>query len=376
MNSTVNIMNNSYLQVDLALLRHNVSSILSQLPEDCFIIPVLKDDAYGLGLSKIALVLAEYERINCFAVAHVSEGLSLRGCGIKKDILVMGSPLPFQIESAILTNLSLCVSSLESAQLIDSTAASLGMKAKVQIKLDIGLHRIGICPGPELDEFISTAKKLEHIEFCGVFSHFSYAGNDDICDKQYALFECGVSKLENAGINCYPKHISCSASSELYPDYCLDAVRLGRRLYMDNPDAPGGNIREIASWRSYVSAVKPRKAGDVIGYGKGYTLEKDSLIATIGVGYGDGLDERLCRERHKVLINGQLCPLLVCCMDQSMVDITGLDCKAGDEVTIFGYDREGNFISSQQAATLVGANEGCAFTSALSTRVARIYTNE
>ena len=373
MNNEMNIMNNSCLYVDMNILRENVRSVLDELEDDCCIIPVLKDDAYGLGQLKIAACLAEFDRVKCIAVAHVSEGLSLRAGGITKDILVMGSPLPHQLEAAILTQLTLCVPSLETALMINEAAAALSMQVKVQIKLDIGLHRIGMDVGVELDEFIDGIRGLDNLCFAGVFSHFSHAGNDELCKEQYDRFTAGVKKLENAGINCYPRHISCSASSEFYPEYSLDAVRLGRRLYMDNPDKPRGNIKEICSWRSFVTSVKPRKAGDSLGYGSRFYLEKDAVIATVGVGYGDGLDAKLCDVHAPVLINGVECPLMVCCMDQCMVDVSGLECKVGDEVTFFGYDGKGGYISSQAQSLLIDGNEGCGLTSALSTRVARVY---
>lgn len=374
MNNKMNIMNNSYLYTDMGILRENVESILASLPDDCGIIPVLKDDAYGLGQLPVAAVLSEFERIGCLAVAHVSEGLSLRAGGITKDILVMGSPLPFQLEAAILTKLTLCAASVKMAQLINDSAAALGMKVKVQIKLDIGLHRIGLDCGEELDEFIEKSKDMEALEFCGVFSHFSHAGNDGLCAQQFEVFEQGIEKLEKAGINCYPRHISCSASSELYPQYSLDAVRLGRRLYMDNPDAARGDIKELASFRSYITAVKERKAGDGLGYGSSFFLGEDAVVATVGVGYGDGLDLRMFDEHKAVLINGTPCPLLVCCMDQCMVDVSNVQCAVGDEVTFFGYDGKGGYISAQELAMSIGANEGCALTSALSSRVARVYS--
>ena len=125
-------MNNSCLYVDMNILRENVETIATQLPADCCIIPVLKDDAYGLGQLKIASCLCEFDKVRCVAVAHVSEGLSLRAGGITKDILVMGSPLPHQLEAAVLTQLTLCVPSLETAKLVDETAAALSMEARVQ----------------------------------------------------------------------------------------------------------------------------------------------------------------------------------------------------------------------------------------------------
>lgn len=169
-------------------------------------------------------------------------------------------------------------------------------------------------------------------------------------------------------------HISASESSELFPQYALDAVRIGRRLYMDHPKKPLGNIQEVVSWRSYLTNVKQRRAGDSLAYFGKYVLDKDTVVATVGVGYGDGLNEKLVACHAPVLVGGKRCPLLACCMDQCFVDVTGVeDAKVGDEITFFGYDSVGNFLSSQETANLIGDDEGCGLTSALMHRVARVF---
>ena len=142
---------------------------------------------------------------------------------------------------------------------------------------------------------------------------------------------------------------------------------------MDRPVNPVGNIRELASWRSYITNLKERKAGERIGYGGGKQLLRDSVVATVGVGYGDGLNQDLIRVGGPVLVGGKRCRLLSCCMDQCMVDVTDADCSVGDEVTFFGYDGRGNFLSSQEVAALINGDEGCGLTSALSGRVERVY---
>ena len=153
----------------------------------------------------------------------------------------------------------------------------------------------------------------------------------------------------------------------------MDAVRIGRRLYMDAPDEPLGTIKELASWRSYVAAVHERRAGDRLGYGEGLTLDKDTRVATVGIGYGDGLALRFAEVNAPVLICGKMAHVIAVFMDQCLVDVTGIDCVPGDEVTIFGYDGRGGYISSQSQALLTDALEGCGITSGLSTRVARVY---
>lgn len=119
--------------------------------------------------------------------------------------------------------------------------------------------------------------------------------------------------------------------------------------------------------------VAARRAGDRLGYGGAVTLEQDARIATVGVGYGDGLNQALAAVKAPVLIGGKRCRLLACCMDQCLVDVTGADCRPGDEAVFFGYDRFGNCLPSQEVALLIGGDEGCGLTAALSPRVVRTY---
>ena len=181
--------------------------------------------------------------------------------------------------------------------------------------------------------------------------------------------------LRAAGIEPGLRHVACSAASEQYPEYCLDAVRVGRRLFMDAPTAPRGDILEVSTWRSFVTMVHPRRAGEQIGYGGAVTLAHDALIATVGVGYGDGLNPALASAKAPVLIGRKRCTLLACCMDQCLIDVTGTDCRPGDEVVFFGYDRFGNCLPSQEVALLIGGDEGCGLTAALSPRVVRAYSS-
>ena len=144
---------------------------------------------------------------------------------------------------------------------------------------------------------------------------------------------------------------------------------------MDHPTQPRGNVRECASWRSCIMAVHRRREGEKLGYGGVYTLDHDADVAIVGVGYGDGLYLPLVEMHGDILVRGERRPMLACCMDQCMVDVTGMEVQIGEEVTLFGFDREGNALLSQDVANFCGANEGCALTSALSPRVERIIEN-
>ena len=336
MNTTYGVLNNSSLIIDTDKLRENVRTILRSLPAGTKLIPVVKDDAYGLGMVGVARTLSAFPEIGCFAVANVSEGVTLRREGIRQDILIMGSTLPFQYAPAVECDLTVTVSRLGMVPELAEVCKAQSKPLNVQIKLETGMHRIGVEPGEELAALIG--------------------------------------ELKAAGIPVPMCHISASESSELFPQYALDAVRIGRRLYMDHPKKPLGNIQEVVSWRSYLTNVKQRHAGDSLAYFGKYVLDKDTVVATVGVGYGDGLNEKLVACHAPVLVGGKRCPLLACCMDQCFVDVTGVeDAKVGDEITFFGYDSDGNFLSSQETANLIGDDEGCGLTSALMHRVARVF---
>lgn len=366
-------MNNSYIEVNMQALLANAGAIIQGLGEGCKLIPVLKDDAYGLGLVPVAKQLCSIEEITTLAVSHVSEGLALRQAGIDREILIMASALPFQLESAVEAGLSVACGRLGLAHELAETAKQIGRKANIHIKIDTGLHRIGIEEN-ELDEFIAELKANgEYLKIGGAFSHFSDSSNAELSHSEHGLFCAAVEKIRASGIEIPVCHMASSATSESCPEYNMDAVRIGRRLYMDNPTKPLGNIKELASWRSYITNIKARKAGDSIGYGDGVKLDKDSLIATVGIGYGDGLNQDLVKIKAPLLVNGKTAHYTACCMDQCMIDVSGIDCRVGDEVTFFGYDAAGNYLSSQDIAAMVNDDEGCGLTSALSSRVARVY---
>ena len=365
---------NSYLLVDLGVLRKNAAQILSELGEGVQLIPVLKDDLYGLGAIPAARIYYEFPEIRCFAVSQVQEGVALRSAGIDREILVMGNSPAFQAGAAVDADLTLTCGRIGFLTELAEAAEKQGICAKFQLKIDAGLHRVGI----ELEELSAWIKEYrscgERVLLTGVYSHFSDAENLPLDEKQFAVFQDALSGLEDAGIEIPLRHMAATASFENYPQFAMDGVRCGRRLIMDRPQKPDGRIREAASWRSYITNIKRRKAGDLIGYGGRLRLSEDCMIATVCAGYGDGLNQDLVRIGAPVLAGGKRCRLLVCCMDQCQIDITGTDCRVGDEVTFFGYDEEGNFLPSQEVAAMVNNDEGCGLTTALSARVGRIYT--
>ncbi len=362
---------NSYLLVDLKTLHHNVACIQQELKPGTMLIPVLKGNAYGLGGVRIARELSGIEGIGTYAVSHVAEGLSFREAGIREEIMAMSLPLDSQIPDAAEAEIILTLGAFRQFEVLKSAAGKLGKRIKVQIKLDTGLHRIGFLPD-QMEQLCRELKDASRwIDIRGTFSHFSSDDGEQM-RIQSERFDQMLRALTDAGIDPGIRHIASSASLEACGDHQYDAVRVGRRLYMNNPVRPVGDVREAVSFRAFLTDIKMRKAGETLAYGGRTVLKKDTRVGVLSIGYGDGLNTELTKIGAPVLVSGQKAPFLAACMDQSFVDLDGIDCRAEDEVTLFGYDGSGNFLSSQEVAALTDS-EGCDLTTALTDRVARIY---
>ena len=349
-----NFLHNSILYVNLEQVRQNVRTLLEEL-EGKALIPVLKGNAYGLGLEELGRTLAGFEEIRTLAVAQVSEGARLRRAGISGDILVLGGVPEGLLEAGAELDLTLTVWRLGVLPRLAELGRRLGRPVKAQVKVETGLHRVGLMPGEELSALLEEWRSAAPwVEITGAFSHFADLDDRERTEGQFQAFLAGTAQLEAGGMDIPFRHISASAASEFFPQYRLDGVRIGRRLYMDHPTRPKGNIGEAASWRTWITNLRDLQAGEPLGY-------------------GDGLSPDLVRAGGPVLIGGRRARLLACCMDQTLADVTGIPCQVGDEATFYGYDRAGNFLSAQEVSLLIGDDEGCGLTSLLSDRVARVY---
>lgn len=364
---------NSRLLIDGSAIRQNIEAIRRTLPSETAVIPVLKDDAYGLGLVPVARMLLRDPAIRTLAVAHPWEGAVLREAGVEADILVMGSCLKEQMPEAVALGLILTAGRPGIVKALEEAALQAGRPARIHVKLETGLNRDGIKPGEELAALLKALQTAPHVRMEGVFTHLRDGFDRESCLEQYRRFEAGLRQITEAGFDTGMKHWLDSAAADRYPEIALDAVRIGRGLYMDDPVSPAGTRREAASWRCSVADVRLRHAGDTLGYGSGLVLKNDTQIAALNVGYGDGLDYRLAAAGATVLIRGRRCSLAAVFMDRALVDVGTLDVQPGEEATLFGYDADGNALLSQEQAALIGDKEGCGLTSGLSARVQREY---
>lgn len=335
------------------------------------VIPVLKSNAYGLGLVPVARAVTTCPRVGMVAVAQVLEGARLREGGVRGDILVLGGSLPSQWSAAAELGLTLAVTRPGMV----AELGRLGKPIRVHLKIETGLNRTGIRPGGELAGVIGELRDASCVTLTGTYSHFAEAEsrNRTRCLAQKAEFDRALAQLEAAGVQPGLRHMCNSAAAEWLTEGEYDAVRIGRGLYMDAQDCPLGGIQEAASWRAAIVGLRELPGGTRLGYGSGIVLPDRMRVAVVNVGYGDGLNRQVA-QGGPVLISGRRARLLGCCMDQCFVDVGQIPCDVGSEVTLFGYDSLGNLLSSQEVARLCD-DEGCGLTAALGDRVKRVYRN-
>ena len=366
---------NSTLSINTTTLANNAVSVRNSLG-GTQIIPVLKGDAYGYGTEKVYKTLKDAIAPSHYAAAHVSEAAVLRDCGCTESIMLISGVPQAAIRDALALNVTLTVPDVATAHLVAQHAEK---PIAVQIKLDCGLNRFGTKLGEPLDELIRAIKSLPRLHVVGVYTHFSLL---DTCDEATARRELnayldGLAQLEAAGIKPILRHAAASNVSEWFPEAHLDAVRLGRRLFMGPPlseSAAETEIAEAATWRSAVTAVRNVRSDERFGYGGAFCAGRDTTLAIVSVGYGDGLEPLLCGKTKSapVMVNGRRAQLLGANMDACFIDANNCGAAPGAEVVFFGTCANGAELSAREVAATID-EEGVYLTSRLTNRVGREY---
>ena len=335
------ILRDVYAEIDLGAIRHNLTAIRRHINPKSKLCAVVKANAYGHGAVEVSRVAVDCGA-EFLAVATVDEGLELRRAGFDLPILILGL-IPFDAaEIAVEEKLTVTVADLTLAKKISATAVKLDVVAKIHLKIETGMGRIGVAvdDAVELAEKIS---KLPNVELEGAFSHFADADNDDrtFTERQIKIFSETVEKIRKAGVNLELCHIAESAAALDIPAAHFDMVRSGIITYGLYP-AP--NVRRTIELKPAMKLVarivqlKKISAGTSIGYGREFVAERECLIATLPIGYADGYI-RAYKNFHAD-IGGRLVPIAGrVCMDQTMIDVTDVEgVKVGDEVILFGSD--------------------------------------
>lgn len=352
-------LNRAWAEINLDNIAHNVREVVKKVGKMTEVMAVVKADAYGHGVRETVPTLLENGATR-LAVSMLDEAIQLREMGITVPVLVLSYTDPVRAEEIINYNITQTVFSHDLAQALSKAAVKLGKQAKIHIKIDTGMSRVGFQPGYKAVKDVVEINSLPGIVIEGLFTHFASADEADreYTKLQYWRFESIVNELNRIGILIPVKHISNSAAIIQYPNLCLDMVRPGIILYGLYPskevDRSLIDLKPAMQLKAEVILVKEVDAGIPISYGRIYETKRKSKIATLPVGYADGYS-RLLSNRGRVLIHGEYAPVVGrICMDQCMVDVTDIPgVKTGDEAVLIG--RQGNNeITADEVAELSG----------------------
>lgn len=326
------------LEVNLDAIVENLNYYRSFLNPSTKLVCMIKADAYGAGATEVAKTLQDHQ-VDYLAVAVADEGVTLRRNGITANIMVM-NPEMSSFKTLFDYGLEPEVYSFRLLKALIEAAEREGISGyPVHVKLDTGMHRLGFHPVDDIEELISTLKRQHAVTPRSVFSHFVGSDDDQFDDfsaSQYELFLKGSSRLQSVFSHKILRHICNSAGIEHFPERQMDMCRLGLGLY---GISPRGNrlLSNVSTLKTTILQMRTVKATDTVGYSRRGTLNRDSVIAAIPIGYADGLNRHLGRGKCYCLVNGKPAPYVGnICMDVAMIDVTGIDCHEGDTVEIFG----------------------------------------
>lgn len=369
----------TWAEIDLGALEHNFEAARRHLPASMKLLAVLKANSYGHGAVRIGRLLEG--RADYFAVAFTDEALELRHAGLETPILLLGHVPHSDFPMMVKYDISATMDDLSEAKLLSEAAVAAGKTAKVHIALDTGMTRIGLYCNDASIETVAAIKALPGIEVEGIYSHFAAA---DCADQSYSHLQLErftefCEKLEAAGIHIPIRHIQNSAGIiELATNF--EMAREGIILYGMHPSGEVnlsriGGIRPVMSFKTHVVFVKTVPAGTPVSYGCTYVTPRETKIATLAVGYADGLP-RLWSGKGHVLIDGRKAPIIGrICMDQCMVDVTDLPAvQVGDTATLFGTDGDA-VLSADTLAETIGTI-GYELVCNINPRVPRVYVKD
>ncbi|AJF09193.1 alanine racemase [Helicobacter pylori] len=371
----------SFVEVDTASLRHNFSAVKSIVPKDACVMAVVKANAYGAGAIKASEIFLQ-EGANYLGVATLDEALELRSHFSKTPILILGYSPNANASMLVDNDLSAMIFSLEQAEVFSQMALKSQKRLKVHIKIDTGMHRLGLEPNFKSIETIKKIRALKGLEIEGIFTHLS---NADAKIKTHAknqmkAFNAFLEQLLDQKIEFQYRHAYNSAGilslCNGNENRLLNLYRPGIMLYGFYPsngmkESCPTILKNVISLKAQIVQIRSVKKGEFIGYGEHFYTNEETLVGVLALGYADGL-MRALGNRIQVAINNQLAPLIgKVCMDQCFVKLNNIQAKEGDEVILFG-DKSAKANDASEIAALLNtiAYETI---STLSKRLERVY---
>jgi len=367
--SNINIHRDAWVEVNISNLEHNIREIKKNVPAGIKLLGVVKADAYGHGAVMLApTILAS--GIDMLGVASIDEGADLRQAGINCEILVLGAVPVWAVESAVKNDLSISVFSKEHIKACEQAHKRTGIKPKVHIKLDTGMNRIGIRTDDAI-EFIKKVQKLDYINLQGIFTHLAAAEEIDKTKEQFKKWNYVIENVDTDGLLL---HILNTAGTICYDMPNSNMRRVGISLYGLYPDFPNGlyfekpDLKQLISLKGRIVNIHTAKDGEGISYCHTYTAKGDRTVATVPIGYADGVP-RLLSNKIKGMLNGvEVEQVGNITMDQMMFDITGVKANTGDVITLL----DENHSIDEWAKILSTINYE--LTCRLKVRLPRVYT--
>ncbi|WP_029568079.1 alanine racemase [Helicobacter pylori] len=371
----------SFVEVDSASLRHNFSAVKSIVPKDAHIMAVVKANAYGAGAIKASEIFLQ-EGANYLGVATLDEALELRSHFSKTPILILGYSPNSNASMLIDNDLSAMIFSLEQAEVFSQMALKSQKRLKIHLKIDTGMHRLGLEPNFKSIEIIKKIRALKGLEVEGIFTHLS---NADAKIKTHAknqmkAFNAFLEQLLDQKIEFQYRHAYNSAGilslCNGNENRFLNLYRPGIMLYGFYPsngmkETCPTILKNVISLKAQIVQIRSVKKGEFIGYGEHFYTNEETLVGVLALGYADGL-MRALGNRIQVAINNQLTPLIgKVCMDQCFVKLNNIEAKEGDEVILFG-DKSANANDASEIAALLNTIPYETI-STLSKRLERVY---
>ena len=360
----------AWIEINLSNLDHNVKAVQNKIGLDKEIVGIIKADGYGHGAYEVSQVLKE-NGVKTFGIATIQEAIELREKGVTEEIMLVALMPNMYADDIVKYDIEPVTCSYQNALALSEEAKKANKTINGFVVVDTGMGRIGFLhDDPEAIEEIKKIASLSNFKIKGLFSHFATAGDADKSyaheqERRYIEFQ---EKLKAAGINFGICTLANSGAIMQLPNSFYDAARPGMLMYggypSDEVNKDDISIKSVMSVKATIVQLKKIQPGTSIGYGRRFIAERESLIATINIGYADGYP-RLFSTMGKVIINGVFAPLAgTICMDQCMIDVTDVPgVKYGDEVILMGSDGKNTITADDiaKATNTVNYEITCSF---------------
>ena len=335
--SYINVHRDSWVEVNLEYLAQNVKSIKNLVKKGVKLLAVVKADAYGHGAVMVAPTMLA-SGVDVLGVASIDEGLNLRDSNISCEILVLGAVPLWAFESAVENDITISIFSEEHILASKQAFERTGKKVQAHIKIDTGMNRIGVSTQDAV-EFITKLQSADFIELKGVFSHLACAEDEKETQVQLEKFNEIISQIDSKDLTL---HILNTAGIMSYPESQFDMVRAGIGLYGLMPDLPQStqsapiNLKQVMSLKGRITRIHTMPKGEGISYAHTFVADKDTKVATVPIGYADGVPRALSNKIYGEINGKKVKQIGNITMDQMMFDITDVETQEGDVISLLG----------------------------------------